>query len=136
MKCEILLFDLGGVLGKESSQTTQAILDAAGMNVKELLQYFTTSSTMKDFEMGISSSQEFGENVTRDLKLSMSATEFLALFRDWVGGLYDGTEALLSELSQRYRLGCFSNNNEIWWPQIRDRLGMGRLLNDYFYPTR
>jgi HAD superfamily hydrolase (TIGR01509 family) len=82
--------------------------------------------------MGILSSQKFGENVVRDLKLSMSATEFLELFRNWVGGLYDGTEALLAELSQWYRLGCFSNNNEIWWPQIRDQLGMGRLLNDYF----
>lgn len=114
MKYEILLFDLIGVLVRDSSQTTQALLNAAGMGWKEFLQYWITSPTIWDFELGVASSQEFGENVVRDLKLSMSATEFLELFGNWVGGLYDGTEALLSELSQRYRLGCFSNNNEIW----------------------
>jgi HAD superfamily hydrolase (TIGR01509 family) len=132
MKYEILLFDLGGVSVKDSSQVTQSILEAARMSVKELVQFFTTSPAMKDFDIGVASSQKFSENVVRDLKLSMSAPEFLELFRDWVGGLYEGTEVLLRELSQEYKLGCFSNNNEIWWPQIRDRLGVGRLMDYYF----
>lgn len=129
MKYEILLFDLGGVLFNFSNQTTQAIFDVAGMSVKELLHYFTASTTVKDFETGISSSQEFGENVVRDLELSLSVTEFLELFRNWFGGLYDGTEALLTVLSHRYRLGCFSNNNELWGIGVREKLGM---LDDYF----
>ena len=132
MKYEILLFDLLGVLLTDSSQAIQEFLGVAGMNKKEFFQYFMASPTSIKFHLGKSSSQEFGESVVRDLKLSISATEFLELFRSWVGGLYDGTEALLSELSQRHRLGCFSNNNEIYWSQMRDQLGMGRLLNDYF----
>jgi glucose-1-phosphatase len=132
MKYEILLFDLLGVLLTDSRQAIQEFLGVAGMNKMEFFQYFTASPTSIKFHLGKSSSQEFGESVVRDLKLSISATEFLELFRSWVGGLYDGTEALLSELSQRYSLGCFSNNNEIYWPQMRDQLGMGRLLNYYF----
>ena len=132
MKYEILLFDLLGVLLTDSSQTIQVFLEVAGMNKKEFFQYFMASPTSMNFHLGKSSSQAFGESVVRDLKLSISAIEFLELFRSWVGGLYDGTETLLNELSQRYRLGCFSNNNEIYWPQMRDQLGLGRLLNDYF----
>ena len=79
MKYEILLFDLGGVSVKDSSQVTQSILEAARMSVKELVQFFTTSPAMKDFDIGVASSQKFSENVVRDLKLSMSAPEFLEL---------------------------------------------------------
>jgi glucose-1-phosphatase len=132
MKYEILLFDLLGVLVTHSRQTIQVFLEVAGMNKQEFFQYFMASPTSMNFHLGKSSSQEFSESVVRDLKLSMSATEFLELFRSWVGELYDGTETLLNELSPSYRLGCFSNNNEIYWPQMRDQLGLGRLLNDYF----
>lgn len=132
MKYEILLFDLLGVLLTDSSQAIQEFLGVAGMNKMEFFQYFANSPTSVKFHSGKSSSQEFGESVVRDLKLSTNATDFLEIFRSWVGGLYDGTETLLSELSPKYRLGCFSNNNEIYWTQMRDQLGIGKLLNVHF----
>ncbi len=132
MKYEILLFDLLGVLLTDSRQAIQEFLGITGMSKMEFFQYFATSPTSVNFHSGKSSSQEFGESVIRELKLSMNTSDFLETFRSWVGGLHDGTEILLSELSPKYRLGCFSNNNEIYWPQMRDQLGMGKLLNDFF----
>lgn len=132
MKYEILLFDLLGVLLTDNSQAIQKFLGITGMNKMEFFQYFATSPTSLKFHSGKSSSQEFGESVVRELKLSMNASNFLDTFRSWVGGLHDGAETLLSELSPKYRLGCFSNNNEIYWPQMRDELGIGRLLNVHF----
>jgi len=132
MKYEILLFDLIGVFIKESNQVVQVLLGASRMSSKELLLYLTTSSAIKEFEMGKSSSQEFGENVVRDLNLSMSADQCLELWEKSIDRLYDGTEILLTELSQVYRLGCFSNNNEIWSHKIREQFGLARLFDDFF----
>lgn len=132
MKYEILLFDLVGVLLQEPSQITQTLLGSSEASLEEWFLYLMTSSAIKDFETGRASSQEFGEDVVRDLKLSLSANEFLGLFGRWIEGLYGGTEPLLIELSKTYRLGCFSNNNEIWWPQASEKFGLGSLFNDYF----
>lgn len=132
MKYEILLFDLVGVFIEGSNQVVQVLLGASGMSLKELMLYLTTSSAIEEFETGRSSSQEFAENVVHDLKLSMSTDEVLELWEKSIDRLYEGTETLLTELSQAYRLGCFSNNNEIWAPKVRDQFGLVRLFNDFF----
>jgi putative hydrolase of the HAD superfamily len=68
----------------------------------------------------------------RELKLSVEPAEFLEVFRVWYAGLYEGAELLLTKLAKDYRLACFSNNNEIMWPQIRDEFGIGRLMDECF----
>ena len=132
LKYDILLFDLVGVLVEGSYRTTQAILEATSMNDEELRGFWMTSPTVRDFDSGRISGRDFGEKMVDDLNLPIDSAEFLELFGSWLAGLYDGTEELLSKLSGSYRLGCFSNINEIMWPPIRDKYGMGQLLNDYF----
>ena len=132
VKYDILLFDLVGVLVEGSARTTQAILEATSMNDKELRGFWMTSPTVRDFDSGRISARDFGKKMVEDLNLPIDSVEFLELFGSWLAGLYDGTEALLGKLSDSYRLGCFSNINEIMWPPIRDKYGMGQLLNDYF----
>lgn len=132
MKYEILLFDLVGLLIEESGNNKQAIIDAAGMTRDEFGEFGMTSPAIRDFGLGRVSTQEFGEKMVEELKLSIGSTEFLQLFDGWIAGLYKGTEMLLTELSGNYQLGCISNINEIMWHQIRDKHGMGRLLNEYF----
>jgi len=132
VKYEILLFELVGVLVEDSDQSIQAMREAAGMSSEEFWEFGMASPAVRDFDSGRTSSREFGEKMVEELNLPFSSAEFLQLFGGWIAGLYEGTEALLSELSGSYRLGCFSNINEIMWLQIRDKHGMGRLLNDYF----
>lgn len=132
MKYDILLFDLIGVLVEDSDQTTQTVIEASGMSEQELWDFWVESPAVREFDSGRISSMDFGERMVRELNLRITAQEFIDYFRVWVGGLYRGTEQLLSELKGKYRLGCFSNNNEIMWPQIRDEHGMGDLLDDYF----
>jgi putative hydrolase of the HAD superfamily len=132
LEFDILLFDLIGVLVKDDEEISKEILSAAHMSMPELMQRWSTSPAVRSFETGRSPARDFGVNMVRELDLSIAASEFLELIRRWAGGLYEGTEALLGELSQTYRLGCFSNNNEITWPQVRDHLGMGQLLDEFF----
>jgi HAD superfamily hydrolase (TIGR01509 family) len=129
---DVLIFDLVGVLVEGSDVTTKAMLKATNMTDDEMWNFWINSSTVRDFDSGRISSLDFGERLVEDLKLPLEVDEFLDLFRGWIAGLYDGTEAMLGKLSSAYRLACFSNINEIMWPLIRDHHGMGGLLDEYF----
>lgn len=58
--------------------------------------------------------------------------DFLELFGSWIAGLYDGTEALLARIPSTYKKACLSNTNEILWPPVRDKFGLGGLLDAYY----
>ena len=70
LEFHILLFDLIGVLVKDSERITQEILEAANMSEEELVEFWITSPTIRNFETGRTSIREFGVNMVRDLELS------------------------------------------------------------------
>ncbi len=129
---DVLLFDLVGVLVEDSETTTEEVLRSTNMTGEELWGFWVKSPTVRDYDTGRISSQEFGERFVRDLSLPITPDEFLKLFQNWIAGLYDGTEALLGRIPSNYRTACFSNINEIMWPPIRDEHGLGGLLDAYY----
>ena len=129
---DVLLFDLVGVLVQDSDVITEAVLDATEMTSDELWDFWVESEAAREFDAGRISSQEFAERMVLDLRLSIKTDEFIALFGDWIVGLYDGTEDLISRIPSRYKKACLSNINKIQWPPIRDKHGLDGLLDAYY----
>ena len=132
MSFDVLLFDLIGVLVDDSDEITQKVIRATHMTEDELWAFWIESSSARDFDRGRITSQEFGVRMTRDLSLSITPDQFLVMFRDWIVGLYDGAEGLLSRVSSTHRTACLSNINEIYWPAIRDEYGLGGQFDSYY----
>lgn len=127
---DVLLFDLGGVLIEVAGQST--MLDWTGLDRDTLWQKWLASPTVRRFEKGQSSARAFAEQVVTEFGLPIGPTEFLRFFECWPKGLYAGVVELLQSLPDTYHLACLSNTNEIHWPLMRDRFGLGRLL-DYAF---
>jgi putative hydrolase of the HAD superfamily len=121
-----------GVLVEDSKAASELVLGWTKLSEEELWKVWLRSPTVRDFDSGQISSRDFAERLVRELKLSVEPAEFLEVFSVWCAGLYEGAEILLTELARDYRLACFSNNNEVMWPQIRDDFGIGRLLDECF----
>lgn len=129
---DVLLFDVMGVLAEDSKETTETVLQETKMTNEELWAFWVKSPTVREFDTGRISGQEFGERLVRDLNLPVSPDEFLELFGGWIVGLYDGTEALLGRIPSIYKKACLSNTNDILWPPIRDEYGLDGLLDAYY----
>jgi HAD superfamily hydrolase (TIGR01509 family) len=127
---EVLLFDLGGVLIEVAGLST--MLDWTGLDRDSLWRRWLASPSVRRFEKGQSSAQDFAEQVVSEFALPVTPTEFLEFFERWPMGLYEGIEPLLQSLSDTYRLACLSNTNEVHWPRMRDQFGLGRLLDRAF----
>jgi putative hydrolase of the HAD superfamily len=129
---EVLLFDVLGVLAEDSETITKAVLEATKMTNEELWGFWVQSPAVREFDTGRISGQVFAERLMNEMDHPAAPEDFLELFGSWIAGLYDGTEALLSRIPNTYKKACLSNTNEILWPPVRDKFGLGGLLDAYY----
>jgi putative hydrolase of the HAD superfamily len=126
---EVLLFDLIGVVVKVNPKSVDILFRLTGFDEEKLFQIWLTSPTARAFDLGRIPPDEYASGMIREMGLPLKPDEFLAMYRQSVLGLYDGTVSLLNRLKGRYRLVCLSNLNEILWPPIRDEFRLGQLLD-------
>jgi putative hydrolase of the HAD superfamily len=111
---EVVLFDLGGVLfdfgGVEPMKVLAGIDDD-----RELWRRWLTCRWVRAFERGRCSADQFAAGVVGDWSLPVTPAQFLSAFRSWVGGPFDGADALVRETRQHVRVGCLSNTNALHW---------------------
>jgi HAD superfamily hydrolase (TIGR01509 family) len=129
---DVLLFDVIGVLAEDSNTITKAVLEATRMTNEELWGFWVNSPAVRDFDTGRISGQVFAEQLMSEMDHPATAEDFLELFGSWIAGLYDGTEAMLGRIPNTYKKACLSNTNEILWPPVRDKFGLGGLLDAYY----
>jgi glucose-1-phosphatase len=114
---EVVLFDLGGVLVQLSG--VGAVQELAGMDDEaEVWRRWLGCEWVRRFERGLCSEIDFAAGVVADWNMATSPLDFLAVFRGWAVGTYDGALDLVDEVAGRARLGCVSNTNGLHWAEM------------------
>ncbi len=128
--CEVLLFDLGGVVVELSGVPRWVAGSTDSESERRVWERWLRSPTVREFERGRCAPEDFSRRMVAELELRVNPAEFLETFAAWPMGVYPGALALLRQLRARpYRLACFSNTNPVHWPRFFDE------LRDYFDAT-
>lgn len=111
---ELVLFDLGGVLADfRGAEVLQTLTGAA--TEEDVWLRWLESPWMRRFDAGLCSGLEFATGAIDEWQLPYAPAEFLAAFRAWLIGPFDGAEALVRRTASRCAVGCLSNMNAIHW---------------------
>jgi len=116
-----IIFDLGGVLFELSWDSVFSNWTSDQLTPEQLLEKWRVSPAVRRFERGDTDFASFKDEFEKEMGLSWPDEKFEGAFRDIVGGLYPGSRELLSELSERYLLACFSNTNPVHWDVLASR---------------
>jgi len=121
-----LLFDLGGVLIELGS--VSEMMATSPYNHEEIWHNWISSPSVRRFEAGLCTPEQFAGNIVEEYRLTISGDEFLTLFCKWPRGPYEGASRLLQELKRDFRIACLSNTNLSHWNHVLRDLEM----MDYF----
>lgn len=126
-----VLFDLGGVLIELGDLST--VLDHAPSlsSLDDFWSHWLRSVSVRSFESGALSAEDFGSEIVRELNLTLSPADFLSWFRAWPQRLVPGARELLHEFSATH-VACLSNTNALHWKFMCEAFGLGEL----FPPSR
>jgi glucose-1-phosphatase len=120
---EVVLFDLGGVLMDFGG--LQRLADLSGeTNGPDLQSRWASSKWLQAFERGHCGVEAFSAGVVSEWGLDLPPSEFVAEFRSWSAGPFEGSVELVRHLHGKIRMGCLSNTNPIHWRQHLDRWGL------------
>ncbi len=121
---DLILFDLGGVL-VELGGIQQLLSWLEGrLTVTEMWERWLSSQTVRAFEAGQTTPQQFAAAMIGEFKLPVSAARFLAEFKQWPKQPFAGAKKLLANLGKQYTLGVLSNTNELHWQRIEVEMGL------------
>ncbi|MBM3226795.1 MAG: hypothetical protein FJZ47_23775 [Candidatus Tectomicrobia bacterium] len=124
--CQVILFDLGGVLVEvDSIPALQRMLGTHLAPEAIWERWLTASHWVRTFESGQCTPEAFATGIVTEWGLNVVAAAFLENFRTWPTRLLPGVHALLASLAPRFTLACLSNTNDVHWTHIRDTLGLG-----------
>jgi putative hydrolase of the HAD superfamily len=128
---DVILFDLGGVLIELGGLPIR--MQGAGVPTdEEDWRRWLTSPSVRRFESGRSTPEEFGRAMVEELDMEVEPDAFLKAFRDWPKGFFPGAEDLLQRLSGRYRVACLSNCNPLHWRRFHEELRLADLFDHRF----
>ncbi len=115
-----VIFDLGGVIVELGPLSD--ILGADPLPSEEFWSKWLHSDTVRDFEGGLCSAEEFGDRLVAELELPFDGPEMLRRFCNWPKGLFEGAVDLITELKQNDGLvvGVLSNSNPLHWYEQTD----------------
>jgi len=119
----MILFDLGGVLVENSTFDALDALLPFAFDRDDLRDRWLHSPAVRDFELGRTSTDEFGMRFVDEWGINMTAEEFIDRFSTWPRGPYPGAESLVARLRKSHEVSCLSNCNEIHWARFESLLG-------------
>ena len=130
---EVLLFDLGGVIVELSGLPQWAEWTGGRSRDEELWRRWLCSPSVRAFESGRCTPEDFAVRLVAEFDLPLEPTEFLAAFAAWPRGPYAGALELLRQLQSRpFRLACFSNTNSLHWPRFLDEMELRHHFDAHF----
>lgn len=128
-----VLFDLGGVLEEIDAASKIEKWTNGLIPAKESLNRWLTAKSVRLFETGRISSEEFASLVVRELCLDILPEEFLEEFSYWLLGPIDGAVDLVSRVKGNgFQVASFSNSNAIHWPIMELHLCASNLFQENF----
>jgi putative hydrolase of the HAD superfamily len=115
-----IIFDLGGVI-VELGPLSDILGDWVDAE-EDFWSRWLHSDTVRDFEGGRCSPQQFGDRLVVEFGLPFSGSELVDRFRRWPKGLFPGAQQLLTELGQQSDLvvAALSNSNPVHWYEQED----------------
>lgn len=116
---QVILFDLGGVLVEFDGIAPLLALSDNRLSKEDARRFWITSPSVRKFETGKCSADEFASSAVAELNLTMAPNVFLRQFVSWDRGPMDGALSLLDSLKPHFLLACLSNNNELHWSRLR-----------------
>lgn len=119
MHVNTLLFDLGGVLIELGS--LEPLVSTSSQRPDEIRQNWLHSPSVRLFESGQCSDEEFAHSMISELSLDIGVVEFLETFNAWPVGVYDGAEQMLNKLSGSFGIACLSNTNAAHYDSFLSR---------------
>jgi putative hydrolase of the HAD superfamily len=119
-----ILFDLGGVLVRFRGVERVAEWLGADEVGEAHWRQWLGSETVRAFEIGRLSAEEFAGGFLEEFGLALSSEELLRELGDFVSGPLDGALELLDELRPRYLVACLSNTNPLHWPRLFSEMGL------------
>ncbi len=128
---KVVLFDLGGVLVK-LSPLSKIFGSAIAGREHDFWGIWLHSETVRRFETGCSTLEEFIADIQKELDLPYSETELMQRHRNFVEGMYAGAYDLLEQLRNNYVLASLSNNNPVHWPIMMDDYDLADRFDHHF----
>ncbi len=115
---KVILFDLGGVLIENNGRAALTAMLPQPLAASEMWRLWLESPTVRQFERGRISSDEFAASFVREWDIDLEPAMFIREFATWPVGLFEGAEALLRRLKGTHRVACLSNTNAIHWQRF------------------
>lgn len=114
----LLLFDLGGVLIESTVFSHLQRLLPTYIEQQELKERWLFSPSVRQFECGRISPNEFANQFIAEWDLPLSPKTFLDDFAAWPRNFFPGAYEMIQALRQFYRVGCLSNSNPVHWQRF------------------
>lgn len=131
---KVILLDLGGVLIELAGLPIMLKWTQQKLAKDQFWRQWLSSRVVRRFESGQTVPQSFAAGMIEEFALPVGPEEFLAEFIRWPRAAFPGTEALLSRLSGRYKLGTLSNTNVLHWHRFNYEMGLLDFF-DYHFPS-
>ena len=118
MKKEIV-FDIGGVLFElDLKNSIPKLLNSTEENGELLFQQWLFSKSVREFESGKISYEDFFKNMVKEFNLKVDFETFTNEFKKVILGAFDETEWLINTLKDDYNLYLLSNITKIHWDMV------------------
>lgn len=127
-----ILFDLGGVLVPFRGVERVAELLGDPEVSEQHWQRWLASRSVRAFEIGELTPEEFAEAFLGEYDLGLSPAELLRELHGFVGRPFAGAMELLDELRPHYLVACLSNTNRLHWPPLAAEMRFDRRLHRAF----
>jgi putative hydrolase of the HAD superfamily len=129
---EALVFDLGGVLISLGGVTSMRAWMRETIAEETLWLRWLHSPTVRAFELGAISPEDFARGVCREFSLHVGEAAFLDAFPRFIDAPYEGARTLLDALAPRYTLASLSNTNVVHWDRVRGEMDFARHFHHNF----
>lgn len=129
---DIIVFDLGGVLIELSGVPRMIEWTGNTMSVDELWSRWLASPTVRAFEKGETSADEFAAGMVSEFHLPVDETQFLHEFITWPRGWFHGVVQLLENIGQKYKIASLSNTNSFHWGRVTTEFRIEELIQFNF----
>ena len=129
----VLLFDLAGVLLNFQGIECAREMSAGAVSPEEFGRFWSKSPVADRLYRGQITPEQFALDTVVEWSLNITPSQFLAAFRQWLIGPYDGAFELLAKLRGRYTLACLSNTNILDCERFRHELCLHERFDRCFF---
>jgi len=131
MKISAVLFDVGGVLIELNGLPSIAKLLDSNQSLDDIYQNWMAAPSVIGHETGKLSTDEFANEVVKDLKLTITPAAFMENFVTWIVGPFPDTFELLDAIPKTLKVAALSNTSDAHWQAV-EATGLAKKIEHLF----